>query len=116
MWVTVGKSEDLPPGTARSIRAGRRRIALVRTWDGELHALSDTCPHRGARLGTGRLCRMVKSEGPGSYRLGDTIVLRCPWHGYEFDVTCGDSVIREPKLHVAIFPTKEEAGEMCVDI
>jgi nitrite reductase/ring-hydroxylating ferredoxin subunit len=116
MWVTVGRSDDLPAGTARSVLAGRRRIALVRTSNGELHALSDTCPHRGARLGAGKVSRMVESAGVGSYRLGDTIVLRCPWHGYEFDVTCGDSVIREPKLHVATFPTKEEDGDMCVDV
>ncbi len=116
MWVRVAASEELPPGTAASFLAGRRRVALARTHEGALHALSDTCPHRGARLGTGKLCRMVESGGSGSYRLGSTIVLRCPWHGYEFDVTSGDSVIREPKLHVATFPIREEAGEILVDV
>lgn len=116
MWVRVASSDELPPGAAGSFRAGRRRIALARTSEGVIHALSDTCPHRGARLGTGKLCRMVESAGAGSYRLGSTIVLRCPWHGYEFDVTSGDSVIREPKLHVATFPIHEEGGEIFVGV
>jgi phenylpropionate dioxygenase-like ring-hydroxylating dioxygenase large terminal subunit len=67
-------------------------------------ALSDWCPHRGARLSLG-LC---ESEG----------TVTCPYHGYVFDGTgqCVAGLIERPdspfigKLRTRAYPTEERMG------
>ena len=82
---------ELPPGTRkRSVVEGR--AVLVLNIRGELFALSDTCPHRGASLAGGVLTGHVVADAPGRYaysRAGE--ILRCPWHAWEFDVRTGRS-------------------------
>jgi nitrite reductase (NADH) small subunit len=53
MKILIGSSAALQPNTSISISAGDVRIVVFRTAGGELHALEDRCPHRGARLSEG---------------------------------------------------------------
>jgi 3-phenylpropionate/trans-cinnamate dioxygenase ferredoxin subunit len=87
----VARATELPPGSRRLVRAGSRDIVVFNI-DGELFALSDACPHRGGSLFRGKLTGAVVSTEPGQYhyaRRGE--ILRCPWHGWEFDVRTGKS-------------------------
>lgn len=59
---------------------------------GEFFALRSRCPHQGGPLCEGRLSGFLRSPRPGEYeysRKGE--ILRCPWHGWEFDVRTGQS-------------------------
>jgi nitrite reductase/ring-hydroxylating ferredoxin subunit len=50
------------------------------------------CPHGGAQLSSGRLAHQVESDGPGDYRVCRVdALLRCPWHGGEYDLRTGQS-------------------------
>ena len=87
----VGRAADLPPGSRRLISAGGKAIVIFNI-KGELFALSDKCPHRGASLSNGVLTGLVTSNGPGDYtysKAGE--IIRCPWHQWEFDVRTGRS-------------------------
>ncbi len=57
---------------------------------GEFFALINRCPHQAGPLCKGRLSGFLRAAEPGEYvysRAGE--ILRCPWHGWEFDVrTC----------------------------
>jgi nitrite reductase/ring-hydroxylating ferredoxin subunit len=76
--VVVCAADQLAPGEMVPARLeDRTPIVVVRTLDGELHGLVDRCLHQGARLSGGHL---LASTGA---------VLRCPWHGYEYDVRSG---------------------------
>jgi 3-phenylpropionate/trans-cinnamate dioxygenase ferredoxin subunit len=60
--------------------------------DGRFYALRNRCPHMGADLCAGRIQHAVDSEGPGDFGLLDDVyVLRCPWHGWEFNLETGES-------------------------
>jgi 3-phenylpropionate/trans-cinnamate dioxygenase ferredoxin subunit len=87
----VARAEELPPGTRKRCMIDGRAV-LVLNIKGELFALSDTCPHRGASLSGGILTGLVVADAPGEYhyaRQGE--ILRCPWHAWEFDVRTGRS-------------------------
>ena len=81
---------EIAPGTARTSPAGRE--ICVFNVHGEHYALINRCPHEGAALCFGHVLGCFNSNRPGEYRLtrhGE--MLRCPWHGWEFDIKTGQS-------------------------
>ena len=87
----VCASAELAPGCMREARLGRAPIVVIRTADGSLHALAGRCLHQGAPLARGRLLvPPAPADRVGAYELeGGREVVKCPWHGYEYDVRTG---------------------------
>lgn len=81
--------DELPPGTMRAAAVGPVSVVIVRSPDGELHALRDVCSHMGAKLSDGIVHFASDADPNGGYRLSDTFVISCPWHGFEFSVDSG---------------------------
>jgi nitrite reductase/ring-hydroxylating ferredoxin subunit len=110
--VEVCKVDELPPGTCRIVVAGGRRIGVFNV-HGSYYALLDRCPHGGAPLCRGRIGGLSRAEGPGPkldlVREGE--ILRCPWHGWEFEISSGETVT-QPIVRVKTF--KAEAKDGCV--
>ena len=74
-WHRVSPA-DLPgEGRVRSVTLDGRSIAVTRCGS-TFAALENRCPHQGGPL------------GEGSIEKG---LLRCPWHGYDYDPTTGES-------------------------
>jgi nitrite reductase/ring-hydroxylating ferredoxin subunit len=110
----VAHIDDLAAGQLRHVEAGGKPICLIRS-DAGFFALADICPHAGARLSAGRLTGTVVSEGPGSYRLcrfGE--MLRCPWHGWEFDIQTGQSWSDPDRTRVRSFKANTASGRELV--
>jgi nitrite reductase/ring-hydroxylating ferredoxin subunit len=85
---------ELAPGSSKRFRVKGRDIALFNV-KGEFFALLDRCPHEGASLCRGRIIGLVESDGPGQYRVSrHGELVRCPWHGWEFDIRTGQSWCR----------------------
>jgi len=79
---------------------------------GEYFALANKCPHEGASLCSGRLGGLALSDAPGDYRLtrqGE--FLKCPWHGWEFDVRTGQSWCDPENTYVRQYAVSVEGGE-----
>ena len=111
----VARAADLPPGTRKKVSIESRDLVVLNI-KGELFALSDKCPHKGASLCGGLLTGLVKSDGPGDYkyeRAGE--ILRCPWHQWEFDVRTGRSYCDPRRLRLMQFPVAVEAGASVVE-
>lgn len=77
----VAAVDSLADGACRSIEIRGQRLLLARLGD-EFHAVDDTCPHRGAPLGSGFL------QGREVF---------CPLHGWSFDVISGACLTRPDK-------------------
>lgn len=73
-WVKVLDDERaLPENRVTTARAGDRDVGLV-NFEGKICALDNQCPHQGGPLGEGSI-----EQG----------LLRCPWHGWDFDPCTG---------------------------
>jgi nitrite reductase/ring-hydroxylating ferredoxin subunit len=110
----VARAADLPPGTRKLVTIAGRDIVVLNI-KGELFALSDKCPHKGGSLSRGKLTGLVVSRQPGSYeysRAGE--VLRCPWHGWEFDVRSGRSWCDPNRLRLLNYAVSVEPGAKLV--
>ena len=87
----VAMVEEIPPGGRKIVEVAGRSIGVFNL-DGEFFALRNRCPHQGGPLCSGSLAGLISSSHPGEYnysRAGE--ILRCPWHGWEFDIRTGQS-------------------------
>ena len=111
----VAAVAELPPGSRKLVRIGERPIVVFNI-AGEYFALANTCPHQGASLHDGVLTGLVESTEPGEYRYtrrGE--ILRCPWHGWEFDVRTGKSWCKPSRIRLKDYAVRVEPGQMLVE-
>ncbi|MFQ5639644.1 MAG: CDGSH iron-sulfur domain-containing protein [bacterium] len=75
-WLQVASADEIETGKIVTANVGSKQIALTHTEKG-FFAVNARCPHQGGPLGDGEVC-------------GDHI--RCPWHGFKFDLKTGKGV------------------------
>lgn len=107
--------EELPAGQMRAVKVGGVSILIIHTDDGSLHALRNVCAHQGAKLEHGPLQRAVSSDGLGSYALADDYVVRCPWHGFEYDAASGRALADPDHCRVRAYRVSVEAGRVLLE-
>lgn len=111
----VAPVADFPPGERRIVEAAGRSIGVFNV-DGEYYALTNVCPHQRAPLCEGTLTGTTCAEGVddvGWERDGEVLV--CPWHGWEFDVTTGESVFNPHRWSVGTYETDVVANPDAVE-
>lgn len=114
----VCKAEELGPGQMAAGELGPMPVVVVRARDGSLHGLVDRCLHQGGPLSQGML--MGKVDGTpgevGSYQLACGVdVLRCPWHGYEYDVRTGCTLV-DSSRRLRTVRVWEEDGKVLAEL
>ena len=92
MSVDVCAAGDLEPGQMVRVQVESTAVVVIRTRDGRPYGLAERCIHQGGPLSRGRLQAAVTGDGPGDYHEKGTTILKCPWHGFEFDVRSGVAV------------------------
>jgi nitrite reductase (NADH) small subunit len=104
---------ELPPGQRKIIDIHGRSIGVFNL-DGSYHALRNVCPHQLAPLCLGKVTGTTAPAPPGEYRWErDGRIIRCPWHGWEFDITTGRSVFNPHKLRVKTYAVTVERDAAC---
>ena len=113
--VDLGAVDDFADGQARRVAVGGRGLVVVRR-GADFHVLRDICPHQGARLSDGQVTGTALECPPGAeIVLGrDGEILSCPWHGWEFDVCSGRSLVEPDRVRVRVYETAVEDGRLLV--
>lgn len=84
--------------------------------DGRPYALRNACPHQGGPLCAGTVGGTMLPSDPHRYVYGrHDQVIRCPWHGWEFDIETGVSLF-DPGRRVRSYPVTVEEGVLSVDV
>jgi nitrite reductase (NADH) small subunit len=110
-WVEIGSLEELQAEGHLVTRLGGREVGVV--WDAErktAHGVRNRCPHSGAPLCLGRV-RDREGGMPGAYALTGERVLRCPWHGWEFDLADG-RCLDDAGLRAAVYAVEIADGSV----
>jgi 3-phenylpropionate/trans-cinnamate dioxygenase ferredoxin subunit len=107
----VGPLAELPPGTRRRVDVEGRGVVVFNV-GGRLFALRDVCPHRGARLSDGTVLEgLLTASEPGCYAYDDARKLvKCPWHGWEFELETGRSWVEPDRTRVRPYSVAVEPG------
>ena len=111
----VAAVSEIPPGERKLVECEGRSIGVFNV-KGKFYALRNRCAHQGGPLCQGRLTGFLQARVPGEYaysRQGE--MLRCPWHGWEFDIKTGQSwwnpvTIRARSYEIDVMPGKEITG------
>jgi 3-phenylpropionate/trans-cinnamate dioxygenase ferredoxin subunit len=100
----VATVDEIPPGERKLIELGGRAIGVFNI-NGEFFALRNRCPHQGGALCDGNLSGLMQADRPGQYDYSrPNEILRCPWHGWEFDIRTGQSWVDPAKTRVRNYP------------
>jgi nitrite reductase/ring-hydroxylating ferredoxin subunit len=106
----VAPAAEIPPGARRILTLDGRSIGVFNV-GGEFFALRNACPHQGGPLCQGVLSGLAVPGPAGRYeyvRRGE--ILRCPWHGWEFDVRTGRSYTDPARTRVRTYPVELAPG------
>lgn len=117
MKQTVCHKDELAPGQMKPAQLGPIQVVVVRAMDGSLHALAAKCLHQGGPLDRGKLYEhTVTTDDVGQYVMdADREILKCPWHGYEYDIRTGQTVFDETRC-LQTFVTREEGDQVVVEL
>ena len=111
------RASDIPDRGVAMVSIGHHRIGIMRV-GGQLHALADRCPHRGAPLCSfGEIVTDIERLPDGTLALGEPgSLIRCPWHKWDFDIATGTSPA-DPAMRVRRYAVQEdgEEGVVCLD-
>jgi nitrite reductase (NADH) small subunit len=112
----VGKVEDFRLNEFRTVEIPGGSIGVVRTERG-FFAIRNRCPHQGAELCRGNVTSTLEpGEGPFSYRPGmDHMVVRCPWHRWEFAIDSGIAVGQITTKKVVTYAVEVEGDAVFVN-
>ncbi len=111
----VATVQEIPDGGRKLVTVRGRPITIFHV-KGEYFALYDRCPHEGGSLCRGKVTGLVQSDGPGHYELtrkGE--IIRCPWHGWEFDLRTGKSWCDPRRTRVRSYAASVEAGATLIE-
>jgi nitrite reductase/ring-hydroxylating ferredoxin subunit len=110
----VAKVSEVPPGERRLVTVRGRPIAIFNL-DGEFFGLLNRCPHQGGPLCDGLLTGLIESDEPGTYRYSRPgEIIRCPWHGWEFDIRTGQSWCDPARIQVRNYKVEVAPGASVV--
>ena len=102
--VVVARADEIEPGQRKLVTVGGRSIGVFNV-AGEYFALRNRCPHQGGPLCEGTQFAPLRATAPGDYERGaDGEIIRCPWHGWEFDVRTGRSWFDPLRTRVRSYP------------
>ncbi len=110
----VASVGEVPPEPNQLVIAKDREIGIFNV-AGTFYALANRCPHKGGPLCRGRITGLTLSSGPGDYRVSrNGEFLRCPWHGWEFEIATGQSFCDPKTMRIRQFEVAVAPGEKLV--
>ena len=109
------EESDLAPGE-RIVRDIRGLSVGVFNVGGRFYALHNRCPHSGGALCLGPVTGTALPTSDHRYVYGrEGEILRCAWHGWEFEIESGRSLV-DPRMRAKTFPVEVDEGHVYVVI
>lgn len=105
------KTDLVPRGSHVVLRSGSQEILLVHAADDRWFAISNRCFHEGGPLDKGKVGHKITAPACWAYDVdSEQHVVRCPWHGYEYALSTGHSLLEPDRVRVGVFDVECEDG------
>jgi len=112
-WTDVGRVDEIPPGQRKILTVDGLSVGVFNV-RGHFVAILNICPHAMGPVCRGRISGTTLPSAPGTFQWArDGEILRCPWHGWEFDIHTGRSVAGL-RHRLRLYPTEVRRGRVFV--
>jgi 3-phenylpropionate/trans-cinnamate dioxygenase ferredoxin subunit len=106
--------DELVAEGRRIVRINGREIGVFAVGD-RLFAVRNVCPHHYAPICRGTVTGTMLPSDVGEFAYGrEGLVLRCPWHGFEFDLETGACLAHASRWRLGLFDAAYEGDEVVV--
>ncbi|MBI3761643.1 MAG: Rieske (2Fe-2S) protein [Chloroflexi bacterium] len=113
--VVAGEAAGLPPGGRVILDFDGRSVGVFNV-AGRFFALNNRCPHSGGPLCLGPITGTALPTTEFKFVYGrQGSILRCAWHGWEFDIETGQA-LADPRYRAKTFPVTVENGNVVVHV
>ena len=110
----LGRVDAFPERKVVARDVGGRTIGVLRRGD-TVHAFANHCPHHGAPMCRAQVAGTMRPSAPNQYDYAlDGLVVKCPWHAYEFDVSSGEAMGGIIRGRLFIYHSEVRDGEAFV--
>ena len=111
----VATTDEIRPGERKVVVVEDREI-VVFNLNGDYVGLLNRCPHQGGNLCDGVVTGHITSHEPGqiSYQRPGEII-RCPWHGWFFDLRTGQSCGEPERIKTRNYDVAVADGSQLVE-
>lgn len=114
MKVCVGNVNQVRSTEPLIVKIKGKEIGVFHE-DGKWYAIKNSCPHKQAPLCEGTVSGTMIPSKVCEFRFGmEGTVLRCPWHGWEFDLNTGKALFGISDRKVATYDVYVENDEIYV--
>jgi 3-phenylpropionate/trans-cinnamate dioxygenase ferredoxin subunit len=112
--INIGAASKIAPGEKKIIDNGEISFGVFNI-KGQFYAIKNVCPHAGAPLCQGHIQTTHRPSDVGEFDPAlEGRILRCPWHGWEFDIVTGKGLY-DRNGRVATYPCEvDENGNLIV--
>lgn len=108
----IAPVDGFPYGERRIVTIEGRAIGVLNV-GGTFYALRNSCPHHGAPLCEGVVKGTMADTPAHEYSyVRHNEFITCPWHGYEFDLATGRSLVDPQKTRVRTYEVAVEDGDV----
>ena len=97
---SVARVDEIPEGERKRFEVNGERITVFNI-ENRFYAIHDTCPH--------------KKTAPLLRGTLDGLGIKCPNHGYRFDLQTGTCNV-DPKFNTRVFPIRVEDGQIQIQV
>ena len=107
----VAQVDEIAVGSNKVVEIGGRAIVVFHVESG-FYALLNRCPHAGAPLEKAACVAHLVPGEPGEFkrtRVGE--LLRCAWHGWDYDIATGQSYFDPTGTKIRSYPVAIEDGK-----
>lgn len=102
----LGRLADFPERKIVPVEVNGRTIGVVRSGE-VVFAFANRCPHHGAPMCAGAISGTMLPSDPDEFDFGlDGLVVKCPWHAYEFSLRTGEAMGGIIRSRLPTFPTE----------